>query len=231
MIDFKAMRQNMIANQILPNKVVTPRLIQALYKVRREHFVPSFFKNRAYSECDIEIAPGRYMLLPMVLSRLIEAAEIKPRDHVLIIGAGTGYGAALVSFLCETVIAIEQDADVCEQAQKNLATEGFSNITLHHLLVPSHTDVGMTAGWPDNAPYDVILIEGGGVAELSLALLPQLNSTNGRLVYMHAQKQGQPAQAMRITRQHDHFKSEPLFEAHAPRLAIVSSAPGYCMDA
>lgn len=218
MADFDAMRQNMIHNQILTNKVTHSGLIQAVKKVKRENFLPDSLRTLAYAECDLEIASGRFMLAPMVLSRLIQAADIQEQDSVLVIGAGTGYGCAVLGFLCGQVLGIEENAQLYENAQQNLMREDYTAVKLQQ--------GPLIEGWAANAPYDVIIVE-GSLEHLPLTIKQQLSERGGRLLYMKSKGDGIPAQAIKLVHNSGAYTEQVLFEAHAPELPAFKRSHGF----
>ena len=114
MIDFAAARTNMVNNQVRPNKVTDDRVLAALAAVPRERFVPEAMAGNAYVDEDIAVAAGRYLMEPMVLARLLQAAAIEPDDVVLDIGCATGYSAAVLAQLAATVVALDCDDTLAE---------------------------------------------------------------------------------------------------------------------
>src|SRR5512138_1851643 len=106
-MDYAIARQHMVDSQVRTNKVTDERLIEAIRVLPRERFVPERARSRAYLDDDVEIAPGRYLMEPMVTARLIQAADAKPDDMVLVVGAG--YAAALLAKLANTVVALESE--------------------------------------------------------------------------------------------------------------------------
>lgn len=171
-IDFAKLRRTMVECQLRPNKVIDTKLLAAFEDVPRELFVPKSLRGVAYVDEDLQIAPGRYLMEPMVLARLIQAADLEPDEVVLDIGAATGYGAAILSGLASTVVAVESDLILYEQANAILRDLGKVNCVV--------VSEPLTAGYPRSAPYDVILVE-GAVAEIPTALTDQL-ADGGRLL-------------------------------------------------
>ncbi len=218
MIDFDAMRQNMITNQILSNKVTGSGLIQALHTVKREQFVPGTYHSVAYSECDLEIVAGRYLAQPMVVSRMIEAADPKPFESVLVVGSGTGYTCALLNFLCAKVIGLEENDQLFDYAEHIMSTTVFSHIQL--------IKGNLVNGWADGAPYDIILIE-GGIDQLPDFAATQLAPENGRIIYFKNMGAGIPAQAIKCTIHNQRFNQQDLFEAHVPQLSAFKQQKGF----
>ena len=130
MIDFAVVRRNMVESQIRPNKVTDPLLLAALLEIPREQFLPKSRRGVAYVDEDIEVGEGRYLMEPMVLARLLQAAEIKPTDIALDIGCATGYSTAVLARLANSVVALEADAELAALASENLIELGVANAAL-----------------------------------------------------------------------------------------------------
>ncbi len=90
---YDAARLNMIDNQLRPNKVTDERVLDAFMRLRREVFVPERLRGVAYLDDDLPLGDGRYLITPMVAARLLQAADIEPKDTALVVGAGVGYEA------------------------------------------------------------------------------------------------------------------------------------------
>lgn len=170
--DFAAARRNMIESQIRPNKVRDERVLTAMETVPREAFVPEFLKGIAYVDEDLEIKKGRYLLEPMILARLLEEGHIKASDKVLDVAPATGYSTAILARLAETVVGLECDPELQAQAVNNIGFLSLKNVDVR---------VGkLSQGYDNNAPYDVIIIN-GSVDEIPAALFAQL-AESGRLL-------------------------------------------------
>jgi len=151
MTDFAAARRHMVDGQVRTADVTDLRIIGAMQEIPRERFVPAAEAGIAYLDLDVPAGEGgRRMLKPMVLAKLIHAADIADTDRVLDVGCATGYGAAVLAELAAEVVALEEDAKLAEAAKTNLA--GTANVSV--VTGP------LTAGWPGAGPYDVILLEG-----------------------------------------------------------------------
>jgi protein-L-isoaspartate(D-aspartate) O-methyltransferase len=177
MLDFAAARRMMVDSQVRTSDVTDPRLIAALLEVPREHFLPPAQAPLAYLDRDLPVgkdAQGapRYLIKPMVLAKLMQAAGIRDTDRVLDVGCATGYSAAVLAHLAHTVIALEQDADLARQAGDKLRAIGVANVSV--------VSGPLNAGWGAGAPYDAIFLNGATEVVPDL-LLKQLKD-GGRLV-------------------------------------------------
>ncbi len=171
MIDYAAVRANMVENQLRPNRIDDPRLLQAMGDVPRERFVPEALRGCAYGDDDLALGGGRFLIEPLALAKLLQVAEPRPGNVALAIGDATGYAAAVLARLVATVVLLvpgEVDAGPVEALLGEL---GCGNVVLR-------TGEAL-AGHPAQAPYDVIVLT-GSVPELPDALLDQL-AEGGRL--------------------------------------------------
>ncbi len=174
MSDSSAQRDHMVACQIRPNQVSNERLLAALEEIPREVFVPNALKSVAYLDENLEIAPGRYLMEPRCLARLIEAADIQPDQLVLEIGSGTGYSTAVLGKMADAVVAIEENKELAAIAEQKLASLGIDNVAV---LNAPHAE-----GYAQQGPYSVIFIN-GAVENLPATLLDQLGE-GGKLLYV-----------------------------------------------
>src|SRR5579884_4192150 len=112
MTDYDAARLHMVDSQLRPNKVTDERVIDAFLRLRRELFVPERLRPVAYVDDDLPLGGGRQLMKPMVAARLIQALLPRPKEVALVVGAGVGYEAAVLSLLVRSVVALEQDAEL-----------------------------------------------------------------------------------------------------------------------
>ena len=171
-MDYAALRSKMVDGQIRTTDVTSHPVLNAFLSVRREDFVPESRKAVAYIDNDVQIAPGRYMMAPSPLAKMLQLAEIRPTDHVLDIGAGTGCTSALLSHLAGSVVALESDAELAATAKANLEAAGAANVSV--------VTGDLAAGCSAKAPYDLIVVS-GAVEMIPEALFAQLKE-GGRLV-------------------------------------------------
>lgn len=179
-MDHAVARRNMVDSQIRPMGLSDQRLVQAMAETRREAFLSRSDQGLAYMGGEIELGEGRVLSAPLTLARLIDLAQVKPGDVVLHIGAGAGYGSALLAQLASTVVALDSSAPLVETANRVLADLGVLNVVA--------LQGQMSGGYAKQAPYDVILIE-GQVEEIPESLFEQL-AEGGRLVAPLSQKGG-----------------------------------------
>lgn len=162
--NYEQMRRAMVDSQLRTSGVNDPRVVAAMGKVPRERFVPQDQCALAYLDKSLPIGSCRAMPSPMVTGRLLTEARVREGERALVIGAATGYSAAVLAELGAIVIALEED-----KALTGAATAGVSRA------------VGpLTKGWAKGAPYDVILLD-GAVEQIPPAIVNQL-AEGGRLV-------------------------------------------------
>lgn len=207
MSDFASARQNMVDSQLRPNKVTDRSLLDAFAEVPREMFVPKPMRGIAYIDEDVEVALGRYLTEPMVLARLLQAAEITPEDVVLELGCGTGYGPAILARLASTVVSVEPDQALAEQATATLLALGVDNVAVVRGT--------LAEGYPQQAPYDVIVVTGRAAA-IPAGIIDQLGE-GGRLVAVEGARD-MPGRAVLLARYGRTLSRRVLFDAATPYL-------------
>ncbi|MGX9965606.1 protein-L-isoaspartate O-methyltransferase family protein [Roseomonas sp. F4] len=148
-----AARRFMVDGQLRPNKVTDPALLAAMGDLPREAFLPPALAPRAYADEDVRLPGGRALMEPMAVARLLQLLRLREGDRMLVLGAGTGYTAAVAARCGARVVAVESDpalAAIAEAAFAALLPAGSVTLLRHDPL----------AGHPTGAPYDAILIEG-----------------------------------------------------------------------
>ena len=205
---FATLRKAMVDSQIRPNKVIDDRVIEAFSTVPREQFVTKQMQDIAYLDEDIHLSGGRFILEAMVMSRMIQALDISSNCNVLTIGSGTGYGAAIMSFLAASVIAVETRSNMVEKAQNNMSMLEIGNVA----MVKSR----LQDGFASEGPYDTILIE-GGVENVPETILDQLTA-EGRLAAIWRPDNNKVGEACLWQRSGNKFARRSLFAAQVPVL-------------
>lgn len=214
-MDFATARRKMVDNQVRPNDVTDPRLVSALLDVPRERFAPADRAAMAYMDNDLPIGDGRALLKPMVLGRLIQAADIQETDRVLDVACGTGYSSALLARLAHSVTALEQNSRLAAEASRLLGELAATNASV--VTGP------LASGWSQNAPYDVILIN-GAVEFVPKALLAQLKDDGCLLAVL---SNGPIGKATIFQRVADDISARPVFDAAAPMLKDFVKPPEF----
>ena len=219
MSGFSTARQKMVDGQVRTSDVTDSRIIDAMLEVPREAFVPENKQALAYLDLDLDVsaagAPKRYLIKPAVTAKLLQAAAIKGTDKVLVVGAASGYVAALAAKLAGQVTATESDPWLAAEAGSVLTQIGCGNVTVKSAAAAD----GDLAG----APYDVIFLN-GATEVVPEGLYGQLRE-GGRLVGIFAASQ--PARAIIVTRFHGDFGNRTLFDAAAPVLPGLERLPAF----
>jgi protein-L-isoaspartate(D-aspartate) O-methyltransferase len=172
MPDFAARRRIMVSSQVRPHDVYSLPLLQAMRHVPRERFVPDALVEAAYVGEHLPLAPGRVILDPRTMSKMLEALAVGSADLVLDVAPGLGYSSAVIAQMAEAVIALEPDEQMAAEAEAALAAADVGNVIVEQ---------GPAAeGAPRHAPYDALIIQ-GGIERMPPALEDQLKE-GGRAV-------------------------------------------------
>ena len=209
MSNFAITRQKMVDGQLRTSDVTDRRILDAMLSLPREIFVPEDRRALAYLDLNLDIGPTgskRFLIKPMTTARLLQAAEIKPTDKVLIAGCATGYMAALAARLAAEVVATESDSALAARGNDILPKLVQQIVTIQ--------TVETTAGWPAEAPFNVIVLN--GATEITPEGLYQQLAESGRLVGVFASER--PSRAVLVTRSHGDFGHRTLFDVAAPIL-------------
>jgi protein-L-isoaspartate(D-aspartate) O-methyltransferase len=166
--NFEQMRRAMVASQLRTTGVNDPRVVAAMGAVPRERFVPAERRALAYADAFVPLEGGRELNSPMALGQLLAEARPRAGEKALVIGAGTGYAAAVLERLVGSVVAVEEDAALVAAAKQALSGSGVKLI-----------EGSLAKGYKKGAPYDLILID-GAVGDVPQALIDQL-AEGGRL--------------------------------------------------
>jgi len=219
MSGFSTARQNMVDCQVRPSDVTDVPIIDAMLDVPREAFVPQNQRALAYLDLDLDVSDGasvkRFLIKPAVLARMLQAAEIKATDTVLVVGSATGYAAAVVAKIAGQVTATESDSSLAAKAGTAVAGLGLGAVTVR---VAAAADGDQAA-----APYDVIVLN-GATEIIPEGLFRQLKP-GGRLVGVFATTL--PPRATIVTHSHDDFGHRALFDAVAPVLPGLERVPAF----
>ncbi len=209
-------RFNMIEQQIRPWEVLDPQVLDLLFVVKREDFVQAAYRNLAFADMEIPLGEGQVMLAPRVEARLLQELAVRKSDRILEIGTGSGYMAALLAARGEHVVSLEVRPALADAARANLQRAGVANVSVE-------TADG-SRGWPQRAPFDVIVVS-GAVAEIPQELLKQLR-VGGRLAAVVGSAPVMEAQLVTCVAD-GVFNTVNLFETVVPTLDGAAAKPGF----
>ncbi len=206
MTDFAAAREAMVDRQVRPSDVTRYPIIDALLRVPREDYVPSAMRPVAYLGEHVPLAPGRVLLDPRVFSKMLDALDIGPSDLVLDVGCGMGYSTAVIAWLAEAVIGLEQDEAMAREAEAQLTGHGADNVVIEQ--------GPLAQGIARHGPFDAIIVE-GAVESVPEAFDAQLKP-GGRIVAIFMD--GARGQAKLGLRTAQGIAWRRIFDATAPVL-------------
>ena len=205
MVDSATLRRMMVDGQVRTADVTDRQLIQAMLDVPREHFVPAAQAGLAYLDIDLPVGNGsRRLLKPMVLAKMLQALDLSTGQRVLDVGCTTGYAAAVLAPLCDSVVALEEQPGLAAQARANLS--GLGNVEV--------VEGKLVGGHAAQAPYDAILVEGAVGVEPD-SLCSQL-ADGGRLVCIRGT--GPAAKVNLYLRDGSDITRQTIFDAAGPTL-------------
>ena len=219
MSGFSTARQKMVDGQVRTSDVTDSRILDAMLALPRENFVPENKRALAYLDLDLDVAEGgaqkRFLVKPVLTAKLLQAAELNGSDNVLIVGAASGYAAAVAARLAGKVTATESDPMLCAKATSTIASLGLGNVTFRTAEAAAGDSVG--------APYDAIILN-GATEVMPDGLCRQLKE-GGRLLGVFATSL--PSRAMIVTRSHGDLGHRTLFDAAAPVLPGLERVPAF----
>ncbi|MEW6413650.1 MAG: protein-L-isoaspartate O-methyltransferase [Pseudomonadota bacterium] len=170
-MDIEQSRFNMVEQQIRPWDVLDQDVLDLLFKVRREDFVPPAHRALAFVDMELPIGHGQKMWTPKLEARTLQELDVQPADRVLEIGTGSGYFTALLASMAAEVVSVDIFPDFTASATQKLRAHGFGNVVLH--------SGDAARDWADDAGFDVIVLT-GSTPLLSDALVRRLR-VGGRL--------------------------------------------------
>ena len=145
-----AVKKARLIMELRAEGIVDAKVLAAIERVSREHFLPETFRDRAYENVALPIGHGQTISQPLVVALMTQALEVGSRHKVLEIGTGSGYQTAVLAKLCRRVFTMERHRDLLKSAEQRFAALRIHNIT---------TRFGDgTKGWPEQAPFDRILV-------------------------------------------------------------------------
>ena len=214
-MDYARARQMMVESQVRPADVTDARILAAMRALPRERFVPAGIRSLAYGDLELEVAPGRVLMRPRDLAKLVQELAPRGSERALEIAGATGYGAAVLAACCADVTTLDPDAQLSFAAQAALQSAGVVNV---HTVSTAPSD-----GWSDGKPYDLILLN--GAAEVIPQLWFEQLAPGGRLGVI---VRNGPAGSARIyTRSGDTFGYRVAFDAAPPVAPGLARPPSF----
>lgn len=206
MKDFDQARTNMVKNQVMTNSVFNQNILDAMQDVPRHEFVDGKWREVAYIDTRLPLDENRKMLEPAVFARMLDACDLNKDDVVLDIGCGSGYSTAIIAKLAKKVIGLESNSSLAIKSADYVVRYNLNNVAIKN--------GDLLSGAPENAPFDVIIIN-GALSIKPEELLVQLKN-KGRLV-MIEQAEG-VMKAVKYTYINGVYGKVELFDAYAELL-------------
>jgi len=216
MTDQATARFNMIEQQIRTWEVLDPQVLATLNNMPREDFVPEAYRGLAFADIEIPLAEGQQMLSPKIEGRFLQAVQLQPTDKALLIGAGSGYLAALMAQHCAQVTALEIFPALCAQATAALAAHGIQNVQV--IEADGHD------GFASQSPYDVIVFAASSPVEPE-GVRYQL-CIGGRMLIVLGQAPVMQATLIQRLAEHS-YKQDVLFETSLTEMQYAPQAQAF----
>jgi protein-L-isoaspartate(D-aspartate) O-methyltransferase len=211
------LREAMVRDQVVARGVVDPRVLAAMRAVPRDEFVGAAQRERAYDDTPLPIGDGQTISQPYVVALMAEAAAIGPTDHVLEVGAGSGYASAVLGKVAGSVVAVEWHRRLADEARERMSRLGYRNVT----VLEGDGSVGV----PEHAPFDAIVVSAGGPS-IPKPLLEQLR-VGGTLV-IPVGHDPNTQELLRVRRTGEHaYETERL---GAVRFVPLVGSEGWAID-
>jgi protein-L-isoaspartate(D-aspartate) O-methyltransferase len=214
-MDFAHARHLMVESQVRTNDVTDLRILGAMRTLPRERFAPAHMRSLAYADLELEAAPGRTLMRPRDLAKLIQALAPKQSERGLEIAGVTGYGAAVLGACCAQVFSQDPDANISFAARAALESSGVTNVKTVATAAPD--------GWADDAPYDVMFLN-GSTEIVPDAWLAQL-ADGGRLGVIV--REGAVGRARIYTRSGESVAYRVAFDAAPPIAPGLQATPTF----
>lgn len=214
--DYARARENMVVGQLTPARLRDARIIDAMRHLPRERFVPAAQAAIAYADRDVPLGGGRVLMEPRIIARLLQILMPRRGERALVVGAGAGYGAAVLAMLGLAVTALEEDASLLDLARAATAD----------LAAPIAFRQGpIAAGLPGEAPFAVALVE-GAVELIPPAVAALVAASGGRLATVLAPP-GETGRGVLAEQAGAAFRTWPHFDAATAVLPGFTIPPAF----
>jgi protein-L-isoaspartate(D-aspartate) O-methyltransferase len=194
--------ERMVAEQLRTHGITDERILRVMAELPREEFVPAQHRRLAYADHPLTIGGGQTISQPLVVAAMTQAAAPQADEKALEIGAGSGYQMAVLARLCRWVVGIERDHELAARCAATLARLGITNVEVHQADGKN--------GWPDGAPYDVIVVSAAAGA-IPQPLVDQL-AEGGRLVIPVVTRDNEPQNLLLLRKRDGRLEMRTLFK-------------------
>jgi protein-L-isoaspartate(D-aspartate) O-methyltransferase len=200
--NFQKARELMVENQLRPNKINDPTILELFKSIKKEDFLPEKIKKYSYNDLDTQLSSNRGYLKNLHIAQLIHNANIVKKDKILHIGGMTGYVSVILSSLCKELIIIENEIDLIFKIEENIKNLNIKNATI--------INAPFQKGFNKKSPYDIIFID-NPIKEMLDAIKKQVSSNSGRIIMI---KKINPylCKAYKITNNSNIYTNEFLFD-------------------
>ena len=200
--NFQKARELMVENQLRPNKINNPVILELFKNIKKEDFLPEKIKKNSYNDLDAELSSNRGYLKNLHIAQLIHSAEIDKQDKILHIGGMTGYVSVILSSLCKELIIIENEIDLISKIEENIKNLNIKNVTV--------SNAPFQEGFNKESPYDIIFID-NPIWEVLGTIKEQVSPNSGRIIMI---KKINPhlCKAHKITNNSNIYTNEFLFD-------------------
>ena len=202
-MNFENARSYMIENQLKPNRITDPNILEIFNEIKKEEFLENDIKKIAYSDLDLSLIDNRGYLKNLHIAQLIQYSKIKSNDVVLHIGGLTGYVTSILARLSKKVYVIEFNKKLLNILRENLLSLNLTNTEI--------LNNDFKIGYPEKSPYDLIFID-CPIKKINDNVLNQLNPNNGRLVMIERINE-ELCNGILITNKNNYFDKKILFDA------------------
>ena len=171
--NFQKARELMVENQLRPNKINNPTILELFKNIKKEDFLPEGIKKNSYNDSDVKLSSNRGYLKNLHIAQLIHSAEINKQDKILHIGGMTGYVSVIISNLCKELIIVENEINLISKIEENIKKLNIKNATI--------VNVPFQKGFNKESPYDIIFID-NPIGEVLDTIKKQVSPNSGRII-------------------------------------------------
>ena len=171
--NFQKARELMVENQLRPNKINNPTILELFKNIKKEDFLPEEIKKNSYNDLDSELSSNRGYLKNLHIAQLVHSAEISKQDKILHIGGMTGYVSVILSSLCKELIIIENEINLISKIEENINNLNIKNATI--------VNVPFQKGFNNESPYDIIFID-NPIWEVFDTIKKQVSPNSGKII-------------------------------------------------